>query len=406
MTKAIVCRLLHAVIIFLVAMMLSGISLAQVNEQVIFDFPGSGAEGYDPNTRLVYRSGRFFGTTTAGGGEQCNCGVVFSLTPTKGGGWTYRVLHAFMGEADGYDPSDDIVFDASGNLYGTTQEGGNSFLGTVYELSPNANGTWAYKIIYSFTGSPDAVLPAGLVIDAAGNLYGSGLGGGVFERGAIFDLTPIAGGAWSESVVYSFGGPGDGSDPNDGLSLDSAGNLYGTTFRGGTNNLGTVFELSPSSAGGWIETTLLSSTTNMGNPVSIMVDPAGHVYGTSFPSQNTPNLGTVFDLTRNSDGTWTSNILHTFVNAKGGQLPRGTLILDTNGNLVGTTQFGGASGAGTVYKLSPGSGGAWNFRRVHSFADGPTDGGAPTVGVTLVNRGIFGTTVSGGAVGVIYEIKF
>jgi uncharacterized repeat protein (TIGR03803 family) len=408
MTKRQVRSFLRVASTLAAMLVLAASSFALVSEQVIYAFPKSGDQGYFPETQLVYRSGRLFGTTNNGGGAQCNCGVVFSLTRKTGGGWNYQVLHAFQGGTDGYQPLGNIVFDAAGNLYGTTFEGGLNFAGTVYELSP-ANGTWTYKIIYSFGGNGDGPYAAGLAIDAAGNLYGPTLAGGVSNNGMVYQLTPGTGGSWSESVLYSFSGPNDGSNPNANVVLDAAGNLYGTTSLGGANNLGTVFELSPGLGGIWTETTLLSPSSNIGNPVSVMLDSAGHVFGTSIPSPTGTNLGTVFELIRNSDGAWSDSILHTFVNVKGGQWPKGALILDANGNLCGTTQFGGSAGAGTVYKLKPGSGGTWTFGLVYSFTGGTTDGTSPIVGVTRVNNGLFGTTASGGtdgSSGVIFEVKF
>jgi hypothetical protein len=188
-------------ILFAAALTLTSTASAQVSEQVIYSFPTSGNQGYFPTTQLIYRSGKFFGATNSGGGAQCNCGVVFELSSEAGGGWNYKVLHAFRGAPDGDGPYANIVFDSAGNLYGTTSLGGTYFSqGTVYELSPNANGSWTYKTLHSFGNTGDTSYPTGLTIDAAGNLYGPA-GGGANSGGAIFELAPGAGGSWTESVI-------------------------------------------------------------------------------------------------------------------------------------------------------------------------------------------------------------
>jgi uncharacterized repeat protein (TIGR03803 family) len=395
-------------IFFAAALILTSPASAQVSEQVIYSFPISGHLGYWPTTPLVYRSGKFFGTANNGGGAQCNCGVVFELAPKTGGGWNYKVLHAFQGSPDGSGPVANIVFDGAGNLYGTTLQGGPYFnSGTTYELSPNANGSWTYNVLYSFGNTGDGAYPAGLAIDSAGNLYGPTNGGGVNSAGAVFKLAPGTGGSWTESLIYSFIGPHDGSNPNANLAIDASGNLYGTTYDYGPNNQGTVFELSPGLAGEWTETTLFSPDLSLGTAITQTLDASGNVYCTTYPSPNgTQNLGVVFELTPNSDGTWSNTTLHTFVKSKGGDDPMGTLTVSANGTLYGTAQYGGANSLGTIYTLKPGSGGAWMFNDLYSFAGGTTDGEVPLEGVTLVNGSLYGTTIAGGAYsnGTIFKL--
>jgi len=397
--------LAFTLLFFATALLLTSPVLSQVNHQVIYSFASPGPQGYYPYTPLVYRAGKFFGTTNNGGQEQCNCGVIFELAPKTGGGWNYKVLHTFQSTPDGANPAWNIVFDSTGNLYGTAPFAGAFGHGAVYELSPSANGSWTYSILYNFATTGDARYPGGLTIDAAGNLYGAG-GGGANEAGAIFELSHGAGGAWTESVIYNFIGTGDGSGPNANWSLDALGNLYGTTGGGGANSLGTVFKLTPGIGGEWTETTLFSPDVSLGIAITQTLDDAGNIYCTTFPGNGVTNLGAVFELTPNSDGTWSNTTLHTFVKSKGGEWPKGALTLSANGTLYGTTQDGGANGLGTIYALKPGSGGTWMFNDIYSFAGGTADGGLPLVGVTLENGSLYGTTIIGGAYssGTIFKL--
>jgi uncharacterized repeat protein (TIGR03803 family) len=393
-----------AIFLLAISLILPNAARAAVTEKVIFDFPKGNIQGYFPDTPLLYKSGRFYGTTNNGGGEQCNCGVVFSLAPKTGGGWNYDVLHAFQGTAtDGYGPLGALVFDAAGNLYGATSEGGTDFDGTVYELSPSSSG-WNYKVIYSFDGT-DGSQAGGLTIDAAGNLYGI-TGGGANDAGLIYELSPGTGGSWSETVLYSFTGGADGFGPNC-LAIDAAGNLYGTAFLGGANDFGTVFEVSPSPGGGWAENTLWTSTSAVGNLLTVMRDNSGNLYVTSYVN-GPSNWGSVVELT-NSAGGWSSTVLYSFSGSGKSQAntwPKGALVMNASGALYGTTQYGGEFGAGTVYKLTPTSGGTWVLNIINSFNDSG-GGDSPIVGVTLVNGNLFGITIGGGLSPdgpVIYEI--
>jgi uncharacterized repeat protein (TIGR03803 family) len=238
---------------------------------------------------------------------------------------------------------------------------------TVFELTPTAGGGWTEKVLHSFTlNTGDGVGPqAGLVIDAAGNLYGTTVGGGAFDRGSVFELTPGAGGTWTETVLYSFGG----GVPQGSLILDAAGNLYGTTYVGGVyGNGGTVFELRPKAGGGWTKKVLHSFNPNNGkdghNPVAgLIFDTAGNLYGTTYGGgAHCTGCGTVFELTRTAGGGWKEKILHSFShNSNDGFDPVAGLILDAAGNLYGTTAYGGAnsytcdySSCGTVFPADTG----------------------------------------------------
>ena len=182
---------------------------------------------------------------------------MFELSPTVGGGWTETVLYSFCAQTnctDGELPSPGLIFDAAGDLYGTTADGGTFGVGTVFELTPTAGGGWTEQALHSFNNNgTDGYWPyASLIFDAAGNLYGTTGSGGTNDYGTGFELTPAAGGSWTENVLHSFNNNGaDGFNPGAGLILDAAGNLYGTTTSGGTGSncvwegCGTVFELTP-----------------------------------------------------------------------------------------------------------------------------------------------------------------
>lgn len=191
-------------------------------------------------------TGNLYGTTQEGGAHAS--GTVFELTPSQGG-WTETVLYSF---AENYYPEAGLLIDRAGNLYGTTEGGGTSNGGTVFELTPQAGGGWKETLLHSFAGGDGSNPCAGLILDAAGDLYGTTQGGGTHSYGTVFELIPAGGGKWTEKVLYNFTGP-RGAYPYAGLILDAAGNLYGTTFAGGmysscpygTNYCGTVFELTP-----------------------------------------------------------------------------------------------------------------------------------------------------------------
>src|SRR4029077_8022073 len=241
----------------LLALSLANIAFAVVSEQAIYTFSGNPA-GFGPLTKLVYRSGKLYGATTAGGAARSHCGTVFELIPRMAGGWFYRNLHSFIGGQDGCGPVGNIIFDRAGNIYGVTGSDGDWGFGTVYELSPGTDGKWTHQVLYAFFFPPDGESPdAGLIMDPAGNLFGTTSSGGNSSGGTVFDLSLGSNGLWNETVLYNFTGP-DGDSPRAEVIMDAKGNLYGTTFSGGANSLGTVFKLSPNPEGGWSESVLYS----------------------------------------------------------------------------------------------------------------------------------------------------
>jgi uncharacterized repeat protein (TIGR03803 family) len=336
-----------------------------------------------------------------------------------------KVLYGFCtlsNCADGQTPQSSLVFDTAGNLYGTTFDGGAYGLGSIFELERGSGGTWTEKVLYSFcsaTNCTDGTNPAGLVFGAAGELYGIAQTGGGYGFGAVFELMSGAGGAWSYKVLHNFDfNNGDGYYPFTGLIIDATGNLYGVTDWGGAYNSGTVFELTPGTEGKWTEKKLHSFNNNGKDGYApfggLMFDAAGNLYGTTTRGGTSgtgcggQGCGIVFQLTPGANGKWTEKVLHNF-NSSGtdGYDPWGGVVSDGAGNLYGTTNAGGAFGFGTVFKLAPGASGAWTGKVLHSFQNDGVDGFAPVAGLVVDTAGnLYGTTFYGGLYndGTIFEL--
>jgi len=387
------------------------------SENALYNFSG-GNDPKLPYAGLVFdKTGNLYGTTELGGTN--TQGTVFEITPNANGSWTETVLYNFTGSADGGQPYASLVFDTAGNLYGTTKFGGgtncNQGCGTVFELTPGSGG-WTETVLYTFSGSSDGSEPsARLLIDAAGNLYGTtALGGNVGSVcssgcGTVFKLTHGSSG-WTQSVLYAFEGAADGTSPYAGLTFDTAGNLYGTAYAGGTSGDGTIFKLTPGSSG-WTETTLHAFAGGADGKYpagDLILDPAGNLYGTAF--QGGSGYGVVFELLPGSKGVFKERVLHTFGNSPASN-PVAGLVMDTAGNLYGTTMLGAdqsscGGGCGTVFKLSPATRGAWPFKVIHVFGTG-ADGFHPSGDLVLDPAGnLYGTTQAGGAQGsgLVFEI--
>jgi uncharacterized repeat protein (TIGR03803 family) len=214
---------------------------------VAHNFADGSSDGRFPQGVLAFdASNNIYGTTGAGGLD--DDGAVYVLTPNRGSlGWKETLLHSFEGgNSDGANPIAGVVVDAAGNVYGTTAQGGSAGLGTVYMLTPQSNGTWTETVLYSFLGGNDAATPnSSLTFDAGGNLYGTA-GGGAYGQGTVFKLTH-SGGNWPESIVHTFTGAADGGQPFGGVIVDASGNVYGTASIGGTygQNGGVAFEITP-----------------------------------------------------------------------------------------------------------------------------------------------------------------
>lgn len=328
-------------------------------------------------------------------------------TPTAGGGWTEQVLHNFGNGADGAAPWAGLIIDAAGNLYGTTHDGGTYGDGTVFEISPEGGANWTEKVLYSFNfndrgcGGPYG----GLVMDHRGNLYGTTSAGG----GCVFELTPNGDGTWTEKALFGFDAPGGG--PFAGLIFDAAGNLYGTTIGGGAYRNGSAFELTPNGNGTWTETELHSfqfdGTDGIAPYAPLIFDSVGNLYGTTTMGGN-DNVGTVFELMPSGGGTWTEKVLHTF-SGSDGCFPYAGLIIDAAENLYGTTWCGPRFG--TVFELTPTGGGDWVHKVLHNFGNPAVDGAGPYAPLIFDSAGkLYGTTFAGPVlngvhVGTVFELK-
>jgi uncharacterized repeat protein (TIGR03803 family) len=341
------------------------------------------------------------------------CGTVFQEIPpaVKGGAWTEKILYSFDPNyvGDGTQPTGGLVMDAEGNLYGTTVQGqGANEPGNIFELSPptKVGGHWKETNLYTFSGAGNGYHPNGsLIADAAGNLDGTTSEGGQYNVGTVYEVSPPAqsGGSWTESVLFSFGSNReDGSFPLAGLIMDSKGNFYGTTSAGGASSgagSGTVFQLlKPSIAGGaWTERVVyrFSGSTDGGDPVASLLLYKGALYGTTRGGGNFGG-GTVFQIT-NPAGRAVETVLYSFVRyGVEGFDPRTALVVDAAGNLYGTTDVGGPAEAGTVFKLAPPtSGGAWTYSVLYKFT-GEADGGNPVTPLLLINHALYGLASGGG----------
>ena len=329
----------------------------------LYQFAG-GYDGAEPAARVtIGPDGALYGSTNFGGyGGGCGgCGTVFSLRPppvpcpTALCPWTKTTIYRFLGNPDGERPQGDLTFDQAGNLYGTTFEGGADGYGTVYKLT-QTNGNWSEDILLSFLGDGNGAYPlAGVILDNAGNIYGTSLtttGNG----GQIFELTP-SGPGWTKHDLYNFQGGSDGSAPEGGLVFDQAGNLYGAATNGGSGGGGTAFELVHAN-GEWSFSLLYSfaGPSYGGATATLLMDSSGNLFGTA-QIDGAYGYGSVFKLTRTDNGyTYTS--LHDFTGESDGGTPRSTLVFDGAGNVYGTASTGGSGvdcvgGCGVVFQITP-----------------------------------------------------
>lgn len=290
------------------------------------------------------------------------CGIVFNLRPpakTCGSAicpWTETILYRFTGRSDGGIPTGDLIFDGAGNLYGTTVGGGSQDFGTVYKLTPS-NGGWTESVLHSFGSGTDGIAPYnGVVFDALGNLYGITVNGGSYGGGTVFELVNTGSG-WTGKILYDFQAGSDGRWPYGGVIFDGAGNLYGTTSSNGAYDGGTAFELLPQPSGNWTFKLLYSfiqtGSDELGTPgpqADLVMDATGNLYGTTnYDGEDA--VGSVFKLTP-ADGEWTYTALHNFLGPDGAN-PFGNLVFDTRGNLYGTTYAGGFLQYGVVFEVTP-----------------------------------------------------
>jgi uncharacterized repeat protein (TIGR03803 family) len=383
---------------------------------VLHTFTG-GEDGGVPYSGVTMDAGGNLYGTAASDGDRGR-GVVFKLTD-KSGGWIFTPLYSFAQHNDGAEPWAGVIIGSDGTLYGTTQFGGKYGWGTVFKIRPSAHASpntfapWTETLLFQFLGGLDGRTPAtgDLVSDQSGNLFGTTSQGGYplggcfgYGCGIVYELTPSSHGVWTENVLYSFTGGSDGGNLWSGVVFDNAGNLYGTAQNFGTY-YGTVYQLSPKGSA-WRENTLyiFQGGADGSNPIGgLILDGQGNLYGTTIYGGEF-GCGTVFKLSP-SDGGWTETVIYAFSCSGNGYGPWSGLVMDATGSLYGTTNDDGAYGLGSVFKLTPSSGGVWTYVDLHDFNGG--DGANPLGGVTLDAKGnLYGTTSAGGAygLGVVWEI--
>ncbi len=378
----------------------------------------SGNSGIWPQAGVTLRAGVLYGTTVDTE-FSTGTGTVYQLSRV-GSNWTHTVISFFSGiPYGGEGPYARVVFGPDNHLYGTTLNAGPHIDGNVFALTPQvsicrtANCFWTETVLHQFAGSPDGQAPSGdLIWDSTGNIYGTTMWGGASGLGTIFQITK-SGNNWTETPIYSFTGP-DGSGPIGGVIFDSNGNLFGTTAEGGLYGFGTIFELTYSIDSGWTET-VLYNFQNLSDgefPVAgLTPDGSGNLYG-SASDGGTGGGGTVFELSPAGD-TWTFTLLYSFTGQQGRYSgPRANLTFDTSGNLYGTTLFDGANSLGNIFKLANSQNG-WVYASLYDFTGG-ADGASPVSNVTIDTDGtLYGTAGAGGDLtcapptgcGVVWMIK-
>jgi uncharacterized repeat protein (TIGR03803 family) len=378
-------------------------------EKVLWNFKGN-SDGSGPwsNYFISDAKGNLYAATAAGG--TYGAGTVFMLTPAG----KETILYEFKGQSngDGNGPHGHLTFDAKGNIYGTTQSGGTNGTGTVYELSPKSGGGWKEKVIYTFSaaGADGADPSAGMTIAADGTMYSTTPDGGAFGAGTVFSLKKTSKG-WKQTVIQNLNGSSNGGYPYEGLMMDAAGNLYGAAPTGGASGQGVIYRLSRTKTG-WADKVLHSFTNQNGDGsglywIDLISDTSGNIYGaTSFGGTN--STGMVWELVYSeTKKSYSESILYEF-GASGsgdGNNPYGGLAMDSEGNLYGTTLYGGTSNIGTSYKLTK-DGKTWKETILHTFA-GANDGAQSTGNPYIDAKGrVYGMTETGGTsdLGVVYRI--
>ncbi len=375
-------------------------------------------DGQSPVAATLDSTGDLWGTAYLGG--PYDDGTVWELSQ---GSWNFSVRYVFgANQNDGVTPNGPIVQGPNGVLYGTAGAGGTCGAGTVFQLTPPvtasrtaANSHWTLKVIHNFCGGSDGTAPGGLTVDGAGNLYGK-TGGGAAGWGTVFKLTHSSDG-WTYSLLYAFTGGADGAAPLGGVTLDAAGNLYGTTEYGGVGpgyfGFGVVYKLTPSGSESVLYTFPQSGPPG-GHPVAgVVLDRSGNVYGTtvSLNSENSPvrsrsrsvfappGFAVVFELSPSGDG-WNFTVIHPF----DGYFAQGyDLNIDASGNLYGTVRNEGPD-YDEAYELTPSDQG-WIYTVLHDFTGGD-DGYSPWGIVPDGSGNIFGVCFNGGSTGygVVWEI--
>jgi uncharacterized repeat protein (TIGR03803 family) len=388
-------QLKKAALLFVVALSVTTAMATTTN--VIFSFEEDEGEYADTDLDTDI-AGNIYGTTVLGG--DFGSGTVFQLSPTPNG-WVHTVLYSFTGGADGGEPYKGVSVDSQGNLYGTAVTGGSGNCeggcGVVYKLI-NTGGTWTQKVVHAFTGGHDGSgAGARVTVDPAGNIYGMTPTGGAYGLGTIYKTRAGAAGSMAFQVIHAFTGGTDGASGSAGRMILRDGHLYGAATTGGSYGSGVVFELTPRTLGQWDFKTIY---TFQGQPDgsfpygALLFDAAGNIYGTTYYG-GASGIGAVYKLSPQAVGEWTETVLYSFQEGADGNSPISNLVFDKTGNLYGTTSEGGL-GSGVIFKLAPAGGGVWTETVVHAFA-GPPDGGFSYNGMVVDAFGNFyGATVHGG----------
>lgn len=386
---------------------------------VLHNFAG-GNDGYGGGPVTLDTKGNLYGASGNGGSQKCRngCGLLWGLKREPGGSWRFATLYDFASGDGGAYPNPGLVLDAEGDLYGTSDSGGSHGEGAAFELLPGADG-WTLSTLYAFCserGCPDVGTTAPLAWGQEGELYGTSSGGGS-DGGEVFELAPGSDG-WTYTLIHTFKpsyynqpAPG-GSNPYAGLIVDAAGNLYGTTYRGGADcngwSCGVVYELTPLPGGGWKEIVLHRFYNNGKDGVTpgwgaLLMDSSGRLYGTT--QSGGSYAGVVFQLTPAPDGSWKESIPYDFKEGASGNGPNAGVVMDSAGDLYGTTDYGGNDDCGVIYKLAPRPKGKWAYTVLHAFNG--SDGCLPEGNLVMDSKGnLYGGTILGGAYGsgVIFEL--
>jgi uncharacterized repeat protein (TIGR03803 family) len=352
--------------------------------KVLYAF-GSGEDGSVPAGGLTMdKQGTFYGTTSEGGTN--GSGTVFTLS-SKG---VETVIYSFTGAGDGDSPEAGVILNKKGALFGTTKWGGASNEGVVFEAKSSGTET----VMYSFTGGNDGGVPLdNLFADKAGNLYGTTFDGGSSALGTVFMLTPTG----TETALHSFAGGTDGSHPDGDLVADKAKNFYGVTVSGGSDcGCGTIFKLAPDGTETILHT-FLSGSDGAGPLGNLLIDKLGNLYGSTVGGGTFQN-GTVFKLAANG----TETVLYSFSGGSDGGPPNGGLVADKAGNLYGTAGLGGISDKGVVFKIAPDG----KETVLYAFTGG-NDGANPSAGLLIDKQYLYGTTQYGGMYGggTVFRVK-
>jgi uncharacterized repeat protein (TIGR03803 family) len=404
-------RLIFVIVIFFAVFaavsVLSGAAAAS-STNVIYSFAGGNDGEYLDTDLVMDASGNIYGSSVQGG--TFGGGTVWQLSPS-GTSWTHTVLYNFTGSKDGGEPYKGVTLDPAGNLYGTAVTGGTGSCeggcGVAYKLT-RSGGVWKQTVIHYFSGGADGSGPgSGLAIDPLGNLYGMTPTGGAFGLGVIYVLQPQSDGSYRLHVLHSFTGGDDGSSGSAGrLIFDREGNLYGVTTVGGANGDGVIFELARSSAGfKLIPLYAFRDQPDGALPYGGLIwGKDGSLYGTTYYA-GANDQGTVYQLT-NSSGAWTETVLYNFKGGSDGSSPIGALVSDAAGNLYGTTSDGGSGCAcGVVFKVSHRSNGSWAETVPYRFTGAPDAGFAYNGMIRGPDGNFYGATVHGGPTndGAIYQ---